>query len=70
MTVGDLLDLLDGLDEDMPVFFAEQPAYPFEYDIEGGEVVTIEDEEILYLIEGEQIRYLPSEVVNAIGWAK
>lgn len=70
MTVGDLLDLLDGLDEDMPVFLAQQPSYPFEYELDGGEVVELNGEECLYLIEGEQIGYLPTEVRNTIGWTR
>lgn len=70
MTVGDLLDLLDGLDEDMPVFLAQQPSYPFEYELDEGRVVEISGEEVLYLVEGDQIGYLPDKVRNEIGWAK
>lgn len=70
MTVGDLLDLLDGLDEDTPVFLAQQPSYPFEYELADGQVIEINGEEVLYLVEGNQLGYLPSEVRNAIGWEK
>lgn len=85
ITVGDLLGMLEGLDEDMEVRFASQPSWPFEYSINGAEVVdlnqpdddedtrTDEDreddaDEVLYLVEGNQIGYLPGVVTRAIGW--
>lgn len=41
MTVGELKNLLDGLDDDIEVRFASQPSWPFEYSIEG--VYVVED---------------------------
>jgi len=40
MTVGELKDLLDGLDDDMEVRWAAQPSWAFEYSIASGEVVN------------------------------
>jgi len=68
MTVGDLLDLLDGLDEETEVRLAQQPSYPFEYELSDGVVVELGKEDILYLIEGNQIGYLPDEARDTIGW--
>lgn len=71
MTVGDLLDLLDGFDEDVEVRLAQQPSYPLEYELGGAESVEDEDGvEVLYLIEGDQLGYLPHGVSEAIGWSK
>lgn len=41
MTVGQLMEMLEGLDSDMEVRFASQPSYPFEYDIENVYVVDM-----------------------------
>ncbi len=72
MTVGDLLDLMDGYDEEVEVRFATQPSYPLEYEIGGADSVMLDGNgtEILYLIEGNQLGYLPSKVTEAIGWRK
>lgn len=92
LTVGDLMSMLEGLDEDMEVRFASQPSWPFEYSIDRAEVVDLnnpeeyevedsridetpdqepqEPDEVLYLVEGNQIGYLPSVVVQAVGWGR
>lgn len=71
MTVGDLLDLLDGFDEDIEVRLAQQPSYPLEYEIDGADSVMNKDGvEVLYLMEGDQLGYLPHDVCEAIGWSK
>lgn len=80
MTVGDLLDILEGLDENAEVRIAHQPAWAFEYEI--NDVVPVEpmDEEdvadryngngatVVYLVDGRQLGYLPSEAAHQIGW--
>jgi hypothetical protein len=83
MNVGDLKTFLEDLDDDLEVRFASQPAWPFEYDIQDIQIVDlnenstdeeIEDEEdkspydVVYLIEGSQLGYLPSIVKDIIGW--
>jgi hypothetical protein len=74
MTVGEMLDMLEGLDPDMEVRFASQPNYPFEYDINDIVVVEVENkrtgdsEEVVYLEEGRQIGYLPGDVSRELGW--
>lgn len=82
MTVGELLDILEGLDENAEVRIAHQPAWAFEYEI--NDVVPVEpvDEEdtayrnngngngatVVYLVDGRQLGYLPSEAARQIGW--
>jgi hypothetical protein len=76
LTAGELIDALSGLDEDTPVRLAHQPAWPFEYGLRGAEVVDgVEDDDhpgepyrVVYLVEGEQRRYLPGLVADQIGW--
>jgi hypothetical protein len=74
MTVGDMLDILEGLDQNTEVRFASQPNYPFEYNINDVVVVEVENkrnghsEEIVYLGEGSQIGYLPGDVSIELGW--
>src|SRR6266545_1957002 len=70
---------LEALDEDTPVRLAHQPSWPFEYAVRA--VATVPDvptepwhgerqEQVVYLVEGEQTRYLPGEVAEAIGWGR
>jgi len=74
MTVGEMLDMLEGLDHDMEVRFASQPNYPFEYDIDNIVIVEVENKrtggskEVVYLEEGRQIGYLPGDVSRELGW--
>ena len=35
MTVGELIEILEGFDPDAAVYILEQPAWPFEFSIEG-----------------------------------
>ena len=84
MNVGDLKRLLEGIDDDTEVRFASQPSWPFEYsiadvhecwpdpepypegdDLEGEE---FENDPVVYLVEGQQLRYLPGYVAEALGW--
>ena len=58
MTVGELMDILDGMDEDMEIRLAEQPSYPFAYSVE----CVSEYEGKAYLCEGRQICYLDRKV--------
>ena len=72
MTVGELIEELKYMDEDATVRFASQPSWPFEYSI-NGVVQTIvnnrgNEEDIVYLEEGQQIRYLPKEAADELGW--
>lgn len=56
MTVGQLLEMLEGLDSDTEVRFASQPSYPFEYGIEGVYIVDMlgDDDEYTTLEPGEE----------------
>lgn len=80
MTASELIDLLCGVDPDTEVRIAEQPSWPFEYAISGVVEVRMGDREdgadpddtstsVLYLVEGEQLAYLPGLASRAIGWS-
>jgi hypothetical protein len=69
--------MLDGIDEDVEVRLAMQPSWPFEYSINSVEVILEEKDEegediipqeTVYLVEGEQLGYLPQHVCNELGW--
>ena len=73
MTVGELINELKYMDEGATVRFASQPSWPFEYSIYGVVQTTVKDirdneEDIVYLEEGQQIGYLPSEAKEELGW--
>ncbi len=72
MTVRELIEELRLLDQDATVRFASQPNWPFEYSI-NGVVQAIVDykglaQDIVYLEEGRQVGYLPSEAKEELGW--
>ena len=74
MTVADLIEELKCMPEDAEVRFASQPNWPFEYNI--NDVISVEienrrtgeEEEVVYLAEGRQLGYLPSEAKDELGW--
>ncbi len=104
MTAAELIELLSGVDPDTEVRLAEQPRWPFEYEIEdvvevrmgadleenaaldaAGAVLDSDDStpeeraeanrtldsastSVLYIIEGQQLAYLPGLASRAIGW--
>jgi len=73
MTVGELINELKYMDEGATVRFASQPSWPFEYSIYGVVQTTVKDirdneEDIVYLEEGEQVGYLPKEAKEELGW--
>ena len=75
MTVGELRELLEGVDDSCEMRIASQPSYPFEYSLERLEVVeadiefpTPEGRPVVYLVEGSQLGYLAGVAAQAIGW--
>ena len=73
MTVRELIEELRLADQDAKVRFASQPSWPFEYSIYGVVQTTVKDirdneEDIVYLEEGEQVGYLPKEAKEELGW--
>lgn len=70
MTVAELIEALSEMDQDAEVRLAIQPAWAIEYTIENVGQVEGNDEKpsVVYLSEGFQIGYLPSEAHEAIGW--
>ncbi len=61
MTVAELIDQLLEMDPSAEVRYAHQPHWPFEYLI--GET-PVEHDGTVYLMEGEQLGYLPEGVVD------
>ena len=73
LTVSQLIEELEDLDPDAEVRLATQPNWPFEWHlstIEPGPAmpVTIDDQPVVYLVEGEQLGYLPDPVCRELGW--
>jgi hypothetical protein len=74
MTVRELIEELVQLDGNTEVRFASQPRWPFEYSIRSVIVAGIEDRQteeitdVVYLEEGRQIGYLPSEAKDKLMW--
>jgi len=73
MTVRELIEELRLMDQDATVRFASQPSWPFEYSIYGVVQTTVRDNEdnerdMVYLEEGRQVGYLPSEAKEELGW--
>ncbi len=74
MTVEKLIEMLEGMNPEAEVRFASQPSWPFEYTISDLSAFTGEEEsndencDVVYLIEGDQIGYLPEKVKYEIGW--
>lgn len=74
MTVRELIEELVQLDGNTEVRFASQPSWPFEYSIRSVIVAGIEDRQteeitdVVYLEEGRQIGYLPSEAKDELMW--
>ena len=64
MTIGELKELIEDIDDEVEVLLAMQPNYPIEYSIEKG----LEADTYFYLTEGTQLGYLPERAVQAIGW--
>jgi hypothetical protein len=58
MTVQDLLDILKHFDADAKVEIACQPNYPFEHEIEG----IVSKDGVLFILQGEQLRYGSKEL--------
>jgi hypothetical protein len=72
MTVRELIEELRLVDQDATVRFASQPSWPFEYSIYGVVQTTVNyndnKRDMVYLEEGRQVGYLPSEAKEELGW--
>jgi hypothetical protein len=73
MKVGDLIELLEGVDEKAEVRLASQPSWPLQYHLHR-EVIEGDDEDggpVVWLVEAGQVYdspYLPGFVSEALGW--
>jgi hypothetical protein len=79
MTVMELMEILQDADPEAEVRFAGQPSWPFEYSVADTveDMPEPDDEDhregrppILYLVEGNQIGYLPGHITEALGWGR
>jgi hypothetical protein len=73
LTVSQLIEELEDLDPDAEVRLATQPNWPFEWHLSTTEPgpavqVTLDDGPVVYLVEGEQLGYLPDTVCGELGW--
>jgi hypothetical protein len=68
MTVSELKRILEHYDDDMEVRFASQPNWPFEYSILDAVLAHVDEEDVIYLEEGQQLGYLPREAKEELGW--
>ena len=68
MKVSELKEILEHYDDDMEVRFASQPNWPFEYSILDAVMVHVDEEDVIYLEEGQQLGYLPREAKEELGW--
>ena len=81
MTARDLIEELEYAisvngGEDVEVRTAQQPKWPFEYNIDTAVTVEVEDadmvkgekEKIVYLAEGSQLGYLNELARSEMGW--
>ena len=64
MTVGELKEALQSLDDDAEVHLAMQPSWPMEYAVD----YVMPTADVVYLVELDQIGYLPSVVTDQLGW--
>jgi hypothetical protein len=64
MTVGELKEALQSLDDDAEVHLAMQPSWPMEYAVD----YVLPTDDAVYLVELEQIGYLPGDVAAQLGW--
>jgi hypothetical protein len=72
MTVEELLEELGGCDPAAEVRIAQQPAWPFEYALDTAQAVVAVDlddsQPVVYLVEGQQLGYLPTQAADRLGW--
>ena len=66
MTVGELIEILEGFDTDMEVRIAEQPRYPMEYEIDGVAEYETDEGKCAYICEGYQLGYASRDIWNYI----
>jgi len=64
MTVEELIQELQYFDRNVEVRIAQQPSWPFEYDLNGAAFIDGK----VWLIEGNQLGYLPGKVAEDLGW--
>lgn len=70
LTIGQLLELIEGLPDDTPLRLATQPAWPFEFICGEPVVVSTEDGPVVYLPEAKQLGYLSGDVTHELGWGR
>lgn len=66
LTVGELKNMIEFMDEDTEVRFAMQPSWPLMYSLDSD--TYVERDGILYLAEYYQEGYLTEGVADELGW--
>ena len=64
MTVEELIQELEYMDRNKEIRIAQQPSWPFEYDVNG----VVESGGKVWLVEGNQLGYLDGDVAQDLGW--
>jgi hypothetical protein len=67
MTVQELIEMLSELDPFAEVRLATQPSWPLEYELTG---LLAQDpaEQVVYLVQGGQLGYLPGDIATQLDW--
>lgn len=63
MKVAELREMLEEMDDDADIYLAEQPAWPFKYDIKG--IWQNEETGDVFVVEGHQFEYLCEDDARA-----
>lgn len=66
MTIGDLREIIQDIDDDVVIKIAEQPSWPFQYSV--ADIVFDEETNYLWIVEGNQEKYLPGDIRQLINW--
>ncbi|MFG3710966.1 hypothetical protein [Micromonospora sp. NPDC047730] len=67
-SVGDLKAALEEYDDDTAVALAISPRRPFEHRLDSAEEAIVDGKHVLYLVDGGQKDYLPTEARQALSW--
>lgn len=84
MNIGELKEMLEGVDDNVEVRIATQPNYPLEFGVSSADLYEAECDEdddsteveineakadpIFYIAEGNSEGYLASSVARSLGW--
>ena len=67
MTKQELIDMLEGFDDDTEIRLITQPSYPLLYKL-SHEIASNEECNIVYLFEGSSEGYPSRDILKQVGW--